>query len=69
MVKLYLSDDIHNISNSIYNAKMSKTFIVVGIQKINYQGWIWTVATKVMDTLFVLEYLFTNIRSLILEVW
>ena len=33
-----------------------KTDMVSGIEEINSQGWIWTVATRVTDILIVLSY-------------
>ena len=40
MVKLATVNEIHNIINIIHDAKSWKTFMTVGIEKINSQYWI-----------------------------
>ena len=61
MVKLDISNKIHNLGNSISNAQILQIVISVGIGGINYQSWISTVSTWVSDILFVLTFLFNDL--------
>ena len=57
MVKLDISNKIHNLGNSISNAQILKTVISVGIGGIHYQSWIWMVDIRVTDILFFKAFL------------
>ena len=62
VVKLFIANKSHNISNIIWNALSWKTSMAVGIGEIYYQGWVWTVDTRVTYILFVL-YSMANFKN------
>ena len=57
MVKLDISNKIHNIKNIISNAQILQTVVSIVIGEIHFQGWIWTVYTRVRCILFVFFFL------------